>query len=138
MEKAVDGMIGKTQHEIPREASGREKERPFGPLFAARRDHAVHQQQAAETHVGERSGKRGLVSQAAKCSLVEKVPVEMKNYASGTQGMDSQAIKAPRSDQSRRRCDPMRMNSPTARPAAASGEATPASNPNDCGTNSRH
>lgn len=59
MEKAVDGMIGKNQHEIPREACRREKEHPFGPLFAARRDHAVHEQQAAETHVGERSGKRG-------------------------------------------------------------------------------
>jgi hypothetical protein len=32
----------------------------------------------------------------------------------------------------------MRMNSLTARPAAASGETTPASIPNDCGTNSRH
>lgn len=82
VEKAVHGMIGKTEHEISSKAAGCKEEHPL-PRYA--------KGPCGSRAVGSRDPYRlegpqkGGIGQAANGSLVEKVAVEMKDHVGSAQ-----------------------------------------------------
>ena len=80
--EAIRRMIGERQYEVPEETAERQKDDPARPLCAAStRDHAIHQQQKAESCIRQRRGKRRGVGKALEGSIEKEAALEMVEYA---------------------------------------------------------